>query len=234
MFKHRFCGKFLIVAFAWCIVAVIGNDQADAKVRDTATEEATCKEIGFSPKTVSFADCVIELLGRKVSGTGGTSVSNSSSTVRNSKTLTQAPLTPNEQTCAGYGFKKQTTQFGQCLMQLDDAQRQAQLQQQQYDLQLAQYQQQVASYNAQQAAIKREKNRRQGEALMRMSQGVLNSRSPSLLGNIADGFAAANGTPIPQPVAPTPPILQNYTVRMPNGNQVYCNYNSALGYMSCR
>lgn len=234
MFQNRFCGKFLIVAVTWCIVAVTGNDLADAKVRDTATEEVTCKEIGFSPKTVSFADCVIELLSRKEAGTGGTSVSNSGSTVRESKSLTQATLTPNEQTCVGYGFKKQTSQFGQCLMQLDDAQRQAQLQQQQYELQLAQYQQQVVSYNAQQAAIKREKNRRQGEALMRMSQGVLNSRSPSLLGNIADGFAAANGTPIPQPVPPMPPILQNYTVRMPSGNQVYCNYNSALGYMSCR
>ena len=140
----------------------------------------------------------------------------------------------NDQTCAGYGFKQGTTDFGQCLMQLDGAQRQAELQQQQYELQLAQYQQQVAAYNAQQEEIKRERDRRQGEALMRMSQGMLNSRSPSLLGGIADGVAAVNGTPIPQPVPPMPPSLQNYTIRMPNGNQVYCNYNSMLGYMSCR
>lgn len=140
----------------------------------------------------------------------------------------------NDQTCAGYGFKQGTRDFGQCLMQLDQAQRQAEFQQQQYQLQLAQYQQQVAAYNAQQEAIKRERNRRQGEALMRMSQGVLNSRSPSLLGNLADGFAAVNGAPIPQPVPPPPPAVQNYTIRMPNGNQVYCNFNSTAGYMSCR
>lgn len=146
----------------------------------------------------------------------------------------ETKFAPNEQTCAGYGFKKGTTQFGQCLMQLDDAQRQAELQQQQYNLQLAQYKQQVAAYNAQQEEIRREKNRRQGEMLMRMSQGMLNSRSPSLLGGIADGLAAANGTPIPQPVPPPPPASQNYTIRMPNGTQVYCNYNSTLGYMSCR
>lgn len=140
----------------------------------------------------------------------------------------------NEQTCAGYGFKQGTSDFGQCLMQLDQAQRQSEFQQQQYQLQLAQYQQQVAVYNAQQEEIRREKNRRQGEILMRMSQGMLNSRSPSLLGGIADGFAAVNGTPIPQPVPPPPPVSQNYTIRTPNGNQVYCNYNSTSGYMSCR
>lgn len=234
MFQHRKYRNLFVVALIAFITTVTSYDSVNAGLKDTTAEEATCKDIGFSPKTVSFADCVIELLGRKEAGTGGASVSNSSSTASKSKSLPQATLSPNEQTCVGYGFKKQTTQFGQCLMQLDDAQRQAQFQQQQYELQLAQYQQQVASYNAQQAAIKREKNRRQGEALMRMSQGVLNSRSPSLLGNIADGFAAANGTPIPQPVPPMPPILQNYTVRMPSGNQVYCNYNSALGYMSCR
>jgi hypothetical protein len=193
--------------------------------------ERACRDLGWVPNTGGFATCVERRIYDNTPSTPSQQIKPIPSTTVN---ITQATLSPNEQTCVGYGFKKQTTQFGQCLMQLDVAQRQAQLQQQQYELQLAQYQQQVASYNAQQAAIKREKNRRQGEALMRMSQGVLNSRSPSLLGNIADGFAAVNEAPIPQPVLPTPPISQNYTVRMPNGNQVYCNYNSALGYMSCR
>jgi hypothetical protein len=151
-----------------------------------------------------------------------------------SEPVAQTALTPNQQTCVSYGFKRGTNQFGQCLMQLDTAQRQAESQQQQYQLQLAQYQQQVAAYNAQQAEIRRERNRRQGEALMRMSQGMLNSRSPTLLGGLADGFAAVNGTPIPQPVPPMPPSSQNYTIRTPNGDQVYCNYNVAARYMSCR
>lgn len=244
MFRHRQHGRWLIGALSASLATVTGSDLAVAGVKDTAAEEATCKDIGFRPKTASFAECVLELLSRKEAG-GQTVVSAPSSPSRTngrasrprsapsrSEPVVEVALTPNEQTCAGYGFKKGTTQFGQCLMQLDDAQRQAELQQQQYNLQLAQYQQQVAAYNAQQEEIRREKNRRQGEMLMRMSQGMLNSRSPSLLGGLADGFAAVNGTPIPQPVPPAPPSSQNYTIRMPNGDQVYCHYSG--NYMSCR
>lgn len=246
MFLHSRHGKCLIGTFSVLCAAVMGSDVALADVKDTAAEEAMCKDIGFRPKTADFAECVLELLSRKEASVqtvasspnspSGTNERASSPTNTSSRAepVAQAALTPNEQTCADYGFKRGTTQFGQCLMQLDNARQQAELQQQQYNLQLAQYQQQLAAYNAQQEEIRREKNRRQGEMLMRMSQGVLNSRSPSLLGNLADGFAAVNGTPIQQPVPPNPPVLQNYTVRMPNGNQVYCNYNSASGYMSCR
>lgn len=246
MFLHSRHRKCLIGTFSVLFAAVIGSGVALADVKDTAAEEAMCKDIGFRPKTSDFAECVLELLSRKEPGGQAIASSPSSPSRTNGRASTptntssraepvaRVALTPNEQTCAGYGFKKGTTQFGQCLMQLDDAQRQAELQQQQYNLQLAQYQQQVAAYNAQQEEIRREKNRRQGEALMRMSQGLLYSRSPSLLGGLADGFAAVNGTPIPQPVPPVPPSSQNYTIRMPNGNQVYCNYNVAASYMSCR
>jgi hypothetical protein len=246
MSRHRQHGRWLICALSVSLATITGCDLAIAGVKDTAAEEATCKDIGFRPKTASFADCVLELLSRKETG-GQTVASSPSSPSRisgrasgprnapsRSVPVEEVALTPNERTCAGYGFKKGTTQFGQCLMQLDDAQRQAELQQQQYNLQLAQYQQQVAAYNAQQEEIRREKNRRQAEMLMRMSQGMLNSRSPTFLGGLADGFAAVTGNPIPQPVPPMPPSSQNYTIRAPNGDQVYCNYNVAASYMSCR
>lgn len=246
MSRHRQHGRRLIGALSASLATIAVSDLAVAGVKDTAAEEATCKDIGFRPKTAGFADCVLELLSRKEAGgqtVASSPTSPSPTSVRTSRPrnapsrsdpLVQVALTPNEHTCAGYGFKKGSTHFGQCLMQLDDAQRQAELHQQHYQIQLAQYQQQLAAYNEQQDAIRRERRRRQGEALMRMGQGMLNSRSPTLLGGLSDGFAAANGAPVPQPVAPQPPAAQNYTIRLPSGNQVYCNYNTMSGYMSCR
>lgn len=227
-------------------VSLIDESPAISQVKDLSYEEGICRNIGFKPKTPAFGSCVIELSERTTSDQGAKVRSQSEVPTRRrddgkarldtaqANNADSRPLSSHGQTCIEYGFKKNTADFSQCLMQLDGAQRQAELQQQQYNLQIAQYQQQLAAYNAQQEEIRREKNRRQGEMLMRMSQGMLNSRSPSLLGGIADGLAAVNGTPIPQPVPPPLPASQNYTIRMPNGNQVYCNYNSNLGYMSCR
>lgn len=226
-------GRHLTFAFS-IAAAILGNsDIAHAGVKDTSVEEAICKDIGFQPKTASFADCVLELLSRKEAKAVDLA-SKSTSGVMNSSAIQGVAAKSNRQSCMDYGFKVSTAEFGQCLMQLDDTQRQAQIQQQQYELQLAQYQQQVAAYSAQQDEIKRERNRRQGEALLRMSQGMLNSSSPTLLGGMADGFSAVNGAPVAQPVAPLPPSNQNYTIRLPNGVQVYCNYNAIGSYLSCR
>jgi hypothetical protein len=144
-------------------------------------------------------------------------------------------LTPNEQTCVNYGFKRGTTSLAQCVMQLDQAKQQAELAQQQYRLQLQQYQQQQVAYEAQQEAMKRERSRRQGQVLLQMSQGMLNSRSGSFLGGLNDGFAAvgSNGATLAPPAPPQAPISQNYTVRLPNGTQIFCNYNTAASYMNC-
>lgn len=62
------------------------------------------------------------------------------------------------------------------------------------------------------------------------------SQSPTFLGGLNDGLAAAGGYSVsrPPPVAPTAPIPQNYTIRTPNGTQVYCYYDPAASYMSCR
>jgi hypothetical protein len=233
MVLYRQHAKRLIGVLIVSLAMVSISDFAVAGVKDTAVEEATCKDIGFRPKTASFADCVLELLSRKEAKANDLA-SRSKGGVMSSSVVQGVAATSNRQSCIDYGFKVSTAEFGQCLMQLDETQRQAQIQQQQYELQLAQYQQQVAAYNAQQEEIKRERNRRQGEALLRMSQGMLNSSSPTLLGGMADGFSAVNGGPVTQPVAPLPPPNQNYTIRLPNGIQVYCNYNAIGSYLSCR
>jgi len=146
------------------------------------------------------------------------------------------PLSPNEQTCAGYSFKRGTQAFGGCLMQLDQIQQQALFAERQHQLQVAQYQQQLAAYEEQQKAIKKEKDRRKWEAIGRLGAGMANSTSPSFLGALNEGLASANGYPIakPPPLPPSLPAYQNYTIRGPNGDQIYCSYNTAARYMSCR
>ena len=143
---------------------------------------------------------------------------------------------PNHQACESFGFKQNDSGFSQCLLQLAEAQRQAAQWQQHYDLQVRQYEQQLAIYNAQQEAIRRERNRQQGEALMRFGQGLMNSQSPTFAGGLADGLNALNGLPpASQPVPPPAlPAIQHFSIRTPQGNQVYCSYSPATGEMNCR
>jgi hypothetical protein len=149
-------------------------------------------------------------------------------------------LGPDASTCVGYGFKLSTDAFSQCVMQLNQVKQQAQFEQRQYELQVAQYQQQVTAYQQelamQQEAIKKERERRKWEMIGRIGAGMMNSTSPTFLGGLSDGISAGNGYPVsrPAPVPPLAPVSQNYTIRLPNGEQVYCNYNTAASYMSCR
>jgi hypothetical protein len=214
--KHQSCFWFYSLALAGLIG--FAPAQLSAAPRDTSTEEATCRDIGFRPKTVAFADCVMKLLARGAS------------------LVSSAPLSPDEQTCKNYGFGRGTAQFSQCLMQLEQVTRQAQNQQNLYELQVAQYQQQQSQFEAQQKYIKEERDRRKWAAIGRLGAGMANSTSSSFLGALNEGLAAANGVPIsrPAPEPPSRPVSQNYTVRLPNGNQIYCNYNTAASYMNCR
>ena len=207
---------------------VLGASVAIAEVRNTEREQATCKEIGFTPKTQAFGDCVMELISRGVGSKPARQASPPSP-----ENVNLAALTPNQRTCAGYGFKKGTTVFAQCQMDLDAAQRQAEAQQQQFQFQQQQYQQQVAAYEAQAAAIKRERDRRKWETLARIGAGMASSSSPTFLGGLSDGMAAGSGITVARPAPPSPPAMQTYTIRTPNGTQV-CTYISASRYMSCQ
>jgi len=107
-------------------------------------------------------------------------------------------------------------------MQIDQAKQDAQIAQQQYEMQVAQYQRQMAAYQTQQEAIREEKSRRRWEALARLGAGMANSQSPSFLGALNEGLAAANGVPIAQPVAPAFPSPKTHTMVLPNGSVVTC------------
>jgi hypothetical protein len=55
---------------------------------------------------------------------------------------------------------------------------------------------------------------------------MMGLQSPTFLGWLNHGLAAAGGywvSCLPPPVAPTLPVPKNYTIRTPNGDQVYCN-----------
>lgn len=194
--------------------------------------ERACRDLGWVPNTGGFATCVGRRIYDDIPSTPTQQITPTPSTTVN---ITQTPPS-NEQTCASYSFKRGTQAFGQCLMQLDQIQEQAMQAERQHQLQLAQYQQQVAAYEEQQRAIKKEKDRRKWEAIGRLGAGMANSTSPSFLGALNEGLAAANGYPIAKPPAlpPSPPIMQNYTIRGPNGNQIYCSYNTAARYINCR
>lgn len=245
--------KIFVMSVFGCSGALLGSCVLAAQPKSTLAEEKICKNIGFRPKTEAFGSCVLELVDRDIPTSTASASSNAKSTsaqasskrspvvVKTATTATRevapsVPLSPNEQTCVNYSFKRGTQAFGQCLMQLDQIQQQAMLAERQHQLQLAQYQQQVAAYEEQQRAIKKEKDRRKWEAIGRLGAGMANSTSPSFLGALNEGLAAANGYPIAKPPAlpPSPPAFQNYTIRGPNGNQIYCSYNTAARYMSCR
>lgn len=137
-------------------------------------------------------------------------------------------LGPSGEACVGYGFKLSTVAYSQCVMQVDQAKRDAQIAQQQYEMQVAQYQQQVAAYQAQQDAIKKEKDRRKWEMLGRLGAGMANSTSPSFLGALNEGLAAANGVPMAQPVAPSFPRPRTHTMVLPNGSVVTCTTTGSV------
>lgn len=215
------------VAFADCVMELVGRGgvQVQAKPKEESGLSAKPKKLGTALANASGPAIKVRSPVRK--GPPSKSASGSSDIV-----VKRTPATPNEALCVSYGFSMDTGEFGQCLLQIDQAQRQAEIAQQQYEMQVAQYQQQQAAFEAQQDAIKKERDRRKWEMLARLGAGMANSRSPSFLGAFNEGLAAANGVQIDRPVAPPPPPSQNYTLRLPNGNQVYCSYNA--GYMSCR
>ena len=149
---------------------------------------------------------------------------------------TQVKVSQSHQACLNFGFRPNDDGFSQCLLRLAEAKRQAEQWRMQYDLQLRQYQHQLDIYNAQQEEIRREKNRKENEALIRFGVGMMNSQSPTLAGGLVDGMNAMNGVQVVQQPVPPPqlPAIQNFTVRTPNGTQVYCSYLTATGGIDCR
>jgi len=119
--------------------------------------------------------------------------------------VVQGDGTPDDATCQRYGYKPNQSDYAGCRLQLDQMKQQAEYQQRQYELQLQQYQQQQVAYEAQVQAQEKERQRRKWEMIGRLGAGMANSTSPSFLGALNEGFAAASGMPISRPVPPSSP-----------------------------
>lgn len=211
------------VAFADCVMELVGRGgvQVQAKPKEESGLSVKPKKLGTALADASGPAIKVRSPVRK--GSPSKSASGSSDIV-----VKRTPVTPNEALCVNYGFSMDTGEFGQCLLQIDQTQRQAEIAQQQYEMQVAQYQQQQAAFEAQQDAIKRERERRKWEMLARLGAGMANSRSPSFLGAFNEGLAAANGVPLAQPVAPPPPPPRTHTTVLPNGSMITCTTTGSV------
>ncbi len=199
---------------------------------DTKSEENICRDIGFTPKTIPYADCVMELVARsqkvtlqsklanqspdapktKSSGVSKKAQNNPSATVK-PVVVVQGDGTPDDATCQRYGYKPNQSDYAGCRLQLDQARQTAAREQERYNVELARYQQQVAELERQQ---RQDKAMRQFEGAMRL-----------LAGQGSGGSGSPNYQAPPPPQAPT----TYQTIRLPNGSQVYCTVTGS--YTSC-
>jgi len=172
---------------------------------DFSSYEATCKEIGFKPKTPDFGDCVLELRRRDLSkkapreALSHSALSNELISNKSSKSDYEAQ--------ANEYFRQQ-----QAL----------------YDQQMIVYQKQKADVEAQQAAIEQAKDERRNMKLIELGLRMAGGQS------VQDASMAAAGMqPLPTPRPPSMQMLENYRITTPNGGLVNCRYDPNIRSATC-
>lgn len=195
---------------------------------DLDSYKASCKEIGFKPKTPAFGDCVLELRKRDSAKNNSSQTSNNQTSIKSENSIKPSGDGSSEdKSCQGYNFEVGTDAYNQCRLQLNIAKQQFESQQALYEQQQRQYQQQLQRYEAQVAAAEKEKERQKGLKLLelglRMGAGQ-SARDASM--------ATAGMMPI-QPQAPSRPVFENYSVTMPGGRTTNCSYNTTMRSMKC-
>lgn len=138
--------RFTTIAIRLAIISMVLISRPALSI-DTASEEATCLEIGFKKKTPSFANCVLELFDRRES------------------VSTNSASDADDATCRKYGFKPKSSEFAACRLQIDQAKKDAQRQQEQYAQQQNQYQAQLEEQ-------RRQRSMAAGLALMQLGSGI--------------------------------------------------------------
>lgn len=115
--------------------------------------ESFCKEIGFTPKTEAFGECVLELVEREKINNG------------------LATADADSQTCLNYGFKPQTEAFAECKFKLDAAKQESARAQEQYSREKDEYDKKIA-------AIENERRRQQGLRQMEFGLRLMGGQRP--------------------------------------------------------
>ena len=154
---------------------------------DISVFEKSCSDIGFKKGTPTFGECVLEL-DRRASG----QITNS------------AKKSAEDQQCEKFGFTSATQAFADCRLKLEVNKQEASQRQAAFAAEQRRYQEQVA-------AVKKEKERQQGLALMQFGAALAGSSSPTFAGGIADANRAMGWAP------PEPPKLQPFMIQGPRG-----------------
>lgn len=195
------CTRTFTLIFVMLLPTVcFGNTLSEA--------EAACSELGFKRKTEAFGDCVLELHSRKKrsvkqSGDGS----------------------PDDASCTKFGFVVGTQEYSNCRLQMDTARRQAQQKQAEYELAQKRYEQELREYQEKLALIEKEKNRREGEAMMRFGLALLGGTSPHFSENVANAGRASLGLP---PIQPVRPSMDHFFIRTPGGQMTNCHITGNL------
>ena len=108
-------------------------------------------------------------------------------------------------------------------MKIDMARTEAAQKQAAYDADNRRYQEQVAT-------IEKEKERQKNLKLLEFSARLMGTTSSNFGQSVGN---AATGTMGMAPISqPTPPAIQNFTIRGPSGGMMYCTYTN--NFMNCR
>lgn len=126
---------------------------SQAESKDFSKFEATCKEIGFTPKTEAFGECVLELVERAQGKN------------------TSAATDSDSQTCINYGFKPNTQPFAECKFKLDMAKQESARVQEHYAREKEAYDERIA-------AIEKERERQRGLRQMEFGLRLMGGQSP--------------------------------------------------------
>lgn len=121
--------------------------------KDFSKTEAICKDIGFTPKTEAFGECVLELVERV-----------------NVMDLPSS-FDADSQTCLNYGFKLNTQAFAECKFKLDIARQESSRAQEQYAREKEVYDKRIAE-------IEKERERARGMKQLELGLRMLGGQTP--------------------------------------------------------
>ena len=161
-----------------------------------------CRELGFKDKTEKFGTCVLEL-SKRVATEGNSSVA----------TTARSDGSPDDKTCAGYGYSVGTSGYADCRLKLDQARRD-------YERDLRAYEAERAEYDRRAAAIREENERQAAEALGQYGMCLASCRGDFLSCSSRCGSGSAGN---PRTIGEPPAMPSGFTTYILNGKIINCS-----------
>lgn len=185
---------------------------ADAKRGDGSKADLHCKTLKLAPTTPKYLTCRkdfedSEELSRVAEQQRRREAEEAQLAAEQAKI---GDGTPEHQVCLKFGFIGNTPPYADCRLRLEINKQEAAQRQ-------AVYEEEKQRYERQLAAVKREKEREEGLALMRFGAALAGSTSPTFAGGLADANRAMGWGPAALPAPPTQPKLQQFMIQGPKG-----------------